>query len=1719
MSRERVNPISNFVRRLSKTLSLKRTSISSADAEELAEYVHHPHVPLHTTKREHSSRSFERTRNSQVPVRASSACPAPLASADCFDITDVSDMETGTKDTCTDENQEVESENGSIDHFSYMDSEETQVKEKYYENEDPGFTLSGIPSDQIYDFSYPEVEREETEAGSISTVRRTESSIDVDESDITYSEEEFEDQKEHQPQQPNAEECVPEIREDVSEGDSNENTGQEEYREVHQDGYDHYNYPQSLSQPDPHQDPFSEAMFRAEQHHLTTSPPAILVTSPSNQDITQRSPSRPPLPINKPTPPPVPPLPKEIPENSRTEPTRPPPPRPTVKPTESITPEASPNTLRKKHKIFGINVGPLPSDPDPNFPFQSHFEKKHVLPNPKKGLQNIIGGEKRKQRLKRKEKAELERIIKSTPIAQPIKTQEDHTVSPAKSYLSDWREFQARIQATVTDTTSRLESLKWAAEPTQEKKNTSSSWANFEAHQEPQVVENWAEFAEEKSEGQNHTEESSYQEDHSEYPIKEASSEHSTEPVVQEDDWADFDNLRSGEQATELTSLSLNQTAVNEWSSRPQPEREEKTDNWAELEASRLPESGQSASGIPSDNNWANFALDQKEERSDYLDDQPKPQDHLDLSWLESELEENQRPIAETSTETTLSNAEQGFDPPVGPSKTIEKIPIDLNWLESEPRGNQRDYPIVSSEQFTQDSSQDQIQSLGAQISNQQENADIPANFESELISRNIQGKSRETSISQSSSFDRLSSTPSQIQHYGYDDPSSQVTTEIYQSSVDEPTVMEESSPATSVIDHERSKDYHCDYSTNSNDNVQRDSQPTEYDTSYGYDDSDGESHLAQEISSVASSEVSEFVSDVIDTAEAKMETQAISPEIVELYTNNARIKSKAVRQGTITENNPFRRVSRTENPENAGQELNDEQIALEDEKTTLATVTLFSQSVHDEDEEVEEEASLEYENAELATTPKDKDFDPFQTIYPTSDKESSSENEDESDKTIPQISIKMEKVNNEKSKLETSNIPVLPAPPKTETPAYSGDINLADDEAEFRNTFTKTTLRSGDLECDSQVPKGWETFTSDKTAEPEESADATGDELMKAFEVDWSKPPVPVATIPEAPRSETPDLELEIPFNPPPPENPVWRMWIRYPEKKKKVKQVSKYTTDRTWKEIAITLSDDRGRCEINLHDIDPESKEYVKQPYRTLRVEPYMQLSRCKLQQYDKYGKLNIFKVNHVAYKELPGMRPEKFSIKTFQNLISHKPKQNVVLDHLPVYTEILKFGSMDRPLMRSLMTVLEDSLMKIPAHKDEGINYTHEEVCCYVVDEYVGKLSVAGIIEEQKARTRIFCSAFVNGSPHIVLGINDKWRFGREVVRRSDILPVLHDDWITIWKPEFHSLLEMNDYDNDHLLKFYPLDGCKFELMRFRVSLRHNRELPMQIHCTYSIDDRKISMRCELMVPGYFTATGRSGATPCEDVEIRIPVPEEWIYHFRVEKHHKMGSVHSTLRKPGRIKGLERITQMAQSLLPPSLLEASIGLAKYEHIFKAIVWRIPRIPDKNEASYRPHLLTCNLLLNPHDTVPEWDTLEKDVHIEFTMPSSTVSGTTVRSISVETTGNAEKFVKYTAKYRLTKSIDYQLGHRKDKPLVGILDVEGEAQNSSSDSEPEPEEDENVGLPVNANDSKDAGSKVTVEGGVAVDDLIGEGLRSTTPTHRAQPDTSQSNELVDIFG
>lgn len=102
-----------------------------------------------------------------------------------------------------------------------------------------------------------------------------------------------------------------------------------------------------------------------------------------------------------------------------------------------------------------------------------------------------------------------------------------------------------------------------------------------------------------------------------------------------------------------------------------------------------------------------------------------------------------------------------------------------------------------------------------------------------------------------------------------------------------------------------------------------------------------------------------------------------------------------------------------------------------------------------------------------------------------------------------------------------------------------------------------------------------------------------------------------------------------------------------------------------------------------------------------------------------------------------------------------------------------------------------------------------------------------------------------------------------------------------------------------------------------MRFRVRPPKARELPMQARCNFQITGQRVEIRADMMIP--YPHTKAWGQVPCEDVAMRIPLPECWIYQFRTEKAHlslsqlaagnislgsRMGSVKSAHRRAGKV-----------------------------------------------------------------------------------------------------------------------------------------------------------------------------------------------------------------------
>lgn len=396
------------------------------------------------------------------------------------------------------------------------------------------------------------------------------------------------------------------------------------------------------------------------------------------------------------------------------------------------------------------------------------------------------------------------------------------------------------------------------------------------------------------------------------------------------------------------------------------------------------------------------------------------------------------------------------------------------------------------------------------------------------------------------------------------------------------------------------------------------------------------------------------------------------------------------------------------------------------------------------------------------------------------------------------------------------------------------------------------------------------------------------------------------------------------------------WKLMLRQPIKKK-------LAGNRYWKTVYVKVIKQKEGPVLKVF----ENEDCEGDSFQELPLQPCYSVSDLSVQQFDQFGKIHTAKVQYIFYRERVGIKPERITPSFVK-----KPKPTMVLDHSPQVSELLKFGSLDKDEMSSFIWEMEDTFMKLESFREKTLSYTKDEIQAEVWDEYMAVINKDGHTLSQKARVRVFVLAFLTGMPNCELGINDRTRKGKEVVGRHDIIPVKTEDWIRIENPEFHCVVDLETFKNTHNIRFHPLDACQFELVRFRVRPRENRELPLQMRAQQIMKDRHFEIRCDMLVTGYHAFSKKCGQFPCEDIEIRFKIPEPWVYYFRYERKFKYGSIKSMMRKPGKIKGLERITMMAQGLMSPTLMEASVGIAKYEHLYRSVVWRIPRLPERNQG-----------------------------------------------------------------------------------------------------------------------------------------------------------------------
>ncbi|CAG0887705.1 unnamed protein product [Cyprideis torosa] len=452
--------------------------------------------------------------------------------------------------------------------------------------------------------------------------------------------------------------------------------------------------------------------------------------------------------------------------------------------------------------------------------------------------------------------------------------------------------------------------------------------------------------------------------------------------------------------------------------------------------------------------------------------------------------------------------------------------------------------------------------------------------------------------------------------------------------------------------------------------------------------------------------------------------------------------------------------------------------------------------------------------------------------------------------------------------------------------------------------------------------------------------------------------------------------------------ENRRFSMFLRQPNKKK-------ITSQRFWKKIVFHLTQNGV---VQLYN-SPEDTT----PFQELPLQACYAVSDISAQQFDQFGKVFTIKLQYVYYKERPGVRPGQMSkaerltsklghfassaiagdLAGVKEFGSDLKKLGVPIEHAPQISELMKLGSQSYEDLKLVTTWIDEHLFKIPLHRDRALTYKTEEIQFTTIDEFVVDQDVQGVIFRMVARVRVFLLAFISGMPEIEVGINNLIRQGKEVVGRHDIIPVITEEWIRLEDEEFHNTVDQEYYKENKVIKCSPPDATYIELLRFRVRPPKNRELPLQVKTVFNFSGNRVR--------GQFCCT-------------------------------------SPLKKRmGKVKGLERFLGAVETP-NESLMEVTSGQAKYEHHHRAIVWRIPRLPKEGQGAYTTHNFVSRLTLTSFDQMPE--SFDKYVHVEFTMPATTVSHCVIRSVSIPGSDPPpEKFVRYVAKHEYKVEIEFTKG------------------------------------------------------------------------------------------
>lgn len=402
------------------------------------------------------------------------------------------------------------------------------------------------------------------------------------------------------------------------------------------------------------------------------------------------------------------------------------------------------------------------------------------------------------------------------------------------------------------------------------------------------------------------------------------------------------------------------------------------------------------------------------------------------------------------------------------------------------------------------------------------------------------------------------------------------------------------------------------------------------------------------------------------------------------------------------------------------------------------------------------------------------------------------------------------------------------------------------------------------------------------------------------------------------------------------------------------------------------------------------------LEKPFKEFQLQPHCKLSEPKLESYNVSGKIHTVKIECVSYTEKR----------------RYHPKVEVI--HEPEVEQMLKLGTTDYNDFTDFLVTVEEELMKLPTTSKQRRNYEEQEMTLEIVDNFWGKVTKGeGKLVESAVITHVYCLCFVNGGTDCFLTLNDL-----ELQKRDECYfeKEAEKKWISILDCHFHNCVKMQEFEQLRIIKFTPPDACRLELMRFRTQY-HGEDLPFSLKATVVVQGAYVELQAFInMSSTALIPTRLPSVKCCENVMIHFPVPAQWVKALWTMNLQRQKSLKAKMNRRTCLGSLHEIES-------DPVIQVSIGTAKYESAYRAVVWKIDRLPDKNSSADQPHSLSYKLELGSDQEIPsDWYPFAT---VQFIIHDTCASGTEVKSLGLESDVQPQKHVIQKAFYNCQVEIE----------------------------------------------------------------------------------------------